>query len=192
MKYAKSLGLLAAAAAVLMAFAAAASADTATSPTGTTYTGTIRAEAEGHTVLDNPIAKIECASTIEGTITGHGAGKPVSGSVSTLDFTNCTNEWHVTTVSGGTFSIDNTGATITVTSSGATFEATRLGVTCRYATNNTLIGRLTNSESDFSSATMHVVGIAPFESGSFLCGENMAWTGSYKVVKPIPLTIDNN
>ena len=66
MKYVKMLGLLAVAAAALMAFAGTASATTVTSG-GVTYTGEIAASAEGHAVLDNPIAKIECASTVAGT-----------------------------------------------------------------------------------------------------------------------------
>jgi len=193
MKYVKILGLLAVAAAALMAFAGAASADTATSPTGTTYTGEIAAEAEGHAVLDNPIAKIECASKVSGTITGHGAGKPVSGPISSLTFTNCTNEWHVTVVANGTLSVDNTGAGINVSSSGATVEATRFGVVCRYKTENTKVGTLTNSATDTALATMHISAAIPFHSGSFLCGEGATtWTGSYKVTKPVPLTIDNN
>jgi len=189
MKHVKILGLLAVAAAALMAFAGTASADTATSPAGTTYTGKITATAEGHAVLHNPIAKIECASTVSGPITSHGVGKPVGGTIETLDFTACTNEWHVTSVSGGTLSVNNEGATTTVTSSGATVESTRAGITCRYATNNTKVGTLTSG----TTATMTISAAIPFHSGSFLCGSGATtWTGSYIVNTPDTLIIDNN
>jgi len=190
MKYAKILGLLAIAVAALMAFAGAASADQVTSPTGTTYTSTIAATAEGHAVLDNPIAKIECASAVEGKVEEHGAGKVVKGNISALSFTGCTNEWHVTVVAKGSLTVETstTGYNGTVKSSGATVEATRFGVVCRYATNNTTVGTATGG----SPATMHISAAIPFHSGSFLCGEGATtWTGSYKVNTPSSLYVDN-
>ncbi len=189
MRYVKIVGQLAVVAAALMAFAGSASADTATSPAGTVYTSKLVAFSGGHAVLDNPIAKIECASKVEGTVTGHGAGKPVSGTISSLTFTPCTNEWHVTTVAAGTLSVDNTGATTTVTSNGATVEATRLGVTCRYATSNTPVGTLTSG----TTATMNISANIPFHSGSFLCGScATVWTGGYDVFTPDTLIVDNS
>jgi len=189
MKYVKVLGLLAVAAAALMAFAGTASADVATSPPGTTYTGTITASAEGHVILHNPIWKLECASTASGPITSDGVGTPVRGSISTLDFTNCTNEWHVTTVAGGTLAANNEGATTTVTSSGATVEMTRAGINCRYKTENTKVGTLAGG----TTATMTISAAIPFHSGSFLCGSGATtWTGSYVVTTPDTLFIDNN
>src|SRR6188472_1362040 len=130
MKYVKIIGLLAVATAALMVFAGSASADTFTSPTGTVYTGEIVADAEGHAVLDNPIAKIECASSVKGKVEEHGAGKVVKGNISALSFTGCTNQWHVTVEAAGTLSVNNEGASTSVFSSGATVEATRFGVTC--------------------------------------------------------------
>jgi hypothetical protein len=191
MKFVKMLGLLAVAAAALMAFAGTASADSATSPTGTTYTSTISASAEGHAVLDNPIAKIECASTVSGSITGHGAGKAVSGPISSLTFTGCTDSWHVTVVASGTLSVENnaSGYNGTVKSTGATVEATRFGISCRYATNGTTVGTATGG----TPATMDISASIPFHSGSVFCGEGAtAWTGSYKVSTPSSLFIDNN
>ena len=97
MKYVKILGLLAVAATALMAFAATASATTVTSPHGTTYTGAIKAENEGgHVSLHNETANIECASTVEGTITTHGAGMTAKGPITHLHSTSCTNGWTVT------------------------------------------------------------------------------------------------
>src|SRR6188472_2576566 len=132
MKYVKILGLLAVAAAALMAFAGTASATTLTSPTGTVYTGSIHAASEGHAILQNPIAKIECASTVEGTVEQHGSGSTVKGNISNLSFTGCTNSWHVTVVTAGSLELHwKAAGEGTVTSSGATVEATRFGVACR-------------------------------------------------------------
>jgi hypothetical protein len=191
MKYVKMLGLLAVAAAALMAFAGTASADTATSPTGTTYTGSLHASSEGHAVLHNPIAKIECPSTVGGTIDTHGPGVKVSGAISTLTFNNCTDSWHVTVVAAGRLSADGyaSGYDGDIYSSGATVEATRFGISCRYATNTTTVGRLTAG----STPTMHINASIPFHSGSIFCGSGATvWTGGYTVSTPSSLYIDNN
>src|SRR6476660_3981483 len=105
MKYVKILGLLAVAAAALMAFAGSASATTITSPTGTVLGSTTVIHAvneNGHVKLANPIANIECVSTVEGTISSKGAGVTAEGGISTLEFTSCTNAWVVKTISAGT------------------------------------------------------------------------------------------
>jgi len=191
MKYVKILSLLAVAAAALMAFAASASATTVTSSTGTTPT--IESSAEGHAVLDNPIAKIECVSTVKGKVETHGTGVTAGGAIETLTFGSpvgtCTNSWHVTVVSAGSLEIHATsGGNGTLTSSGATVEATRFGVTCRYATSSTDIGTVTAGE----HATLHITASIPFHSGSFLCGEGATtWTGAYKVSSPTNLSVDS-
>jgi hypothetical protein len=198
MKYVKVLGLLAVAAAAMMAFAATASATTLTSPTGTVYTGAIHATSEGHAILQNPIAKIECASTVEGSIEQHGAGKTVKGNISNLSFTGCTNDWHVTVVTAGSLELHYKAAGEgTVTSSGATVEATRFGVNCRYKTENTDVGTFTDSHKTAhepgkdTTATMDIHGLIPFHSGSFLCGSGATtWEGSYIVNTPDRLYID--
>ena len=187
MKYVKILSLLAVASAALMAFAGSASATTVTSSEG--ETPKIVASAEGHAVLDNPIAKIECASTVEGTVESHGTGVPAAGAISELSFTNCTNSWHVTVVAKGSLSVTGTGGgNGTVSSSGATVEATRFGVVCRYSTGTgTKVGTVTGG----TPATMHIEAAIPFHNGSFLCGEGATtWTGSYSVSKPGTLTVD--
>jgi hypothetical protein len=189
MKFVKMLGLLAVAAAALMAFAGAASADEATSPTGTTYTGALSAKSEGHAVLDNPIAKIECPSTVSGAIESKDqAGEDVSGEISSLTFNNCTDSWHVTVVTAGKLSVNATGGYAgDVFSTGATVEATRFGISCRYATSNTTVGTATGG----SPATMHINANIPFHSGSVFCGSgSTAWTGSYEVTSPTSLYID--
>ena len=189
MKYVKMLGLLAVAAAAFMAFAGTASADSVTSPTGTTYTGELKGEAEGHAVLDNPIAKIECPSTVSGSVESHPAGGAASGKIASLTFNDCTGDWHVTVVAAGTLSVENSGGYDgDVFSTGATVEATRFGISCRYVTNNTTVGTATGG----SPATMHISASIPFHSGSIFCGSGAtSWTGSYKVTSPSPLYVDN-
>jgi hypothetical protein len=162
---------------------------TITSPTGTPTTPTIKAESEGHVVLDNPIAKIECATALEGKVEGHGKEAVASGNLSSLSFTGCTNSWHVTTIAPGELAIEwASGYNGKVTSTGATIEATRFGITCRYRTEGTPIGTITGG----SPATLHLAAALPFHSGSFLCGSGAtALTGSYKVSSPSSLHIDS-
>jgi hypothetical protein len=189
MKYVKMLGLLAVVASSLMAFAGIASADEATSPKGSTYSGSISAQSEGHVVLDNPIAKIECPSTVSGDIESlDKAGENVFGEFNSLTFNNCTDSWHVTVAFAGNFSVNATGGFDgEASSSGATVEATRFGITCRYSTSGTKIGTLTGG----SPATLHINAKIPFHSGSVFCGTgSTAWTGNYEVTSPTSLYID--
>ena len=160
---------------------------------GTTYTGNLVAEAEGHLTLNNPISKIECASKVEGAVESHGEEVTAGGAVSLLSFTGCTNSWHVTTVSAGSLEVHQTElGNGTVTSSGATIEATRFGVTCRYATSSTTIGTLTGSYITGNDATLDVSASVPFHSGSALCGTSATgWTGSYKFSVPSALGLQN-
>ncbi len=189
MKYVKILGLLAVAAAAMMSFAGIASADTVTSPTGTDYTGALSASSEGHAVLHNPIAKIECNGTATGSVESHPEGGKVSGAVNP-EFTNCTNSWHVTTALGGTLSVEHSsGYDGIVYSNGATVEATRFGINCRYVTSTTKVGTVTGG----SPATMHINGAIPFHNGSVLCGTGATlWTGSYTLNSPNSLYVDNS
>lgn len=218
MKYVKILGLLAVAAAALMAFAASASATTITggnnhaTATGSVYTENIKAtvETNGHAVLLNPIAKIECHSVVEGKVESHGPGKTAKGKITKLQWGEhgktdasgnltgtCTNNWHVTTVAAGELEIhwkaEHEG---TVTSIGATVEATRFGITCRYKTESTPIGTLTDSHKTGTTAapktaTFDIHGLIPFHSGSPLCGSGTTtWEGAYEILTPDTLYID--
>lgn len=182
-------GLLIAAVGVLMAFVGNAQATTVTSPPGTVYTGSISAAAEGEVVLDNPIAAISCASTFTLATSSHGPGVTWNGPATSIGQTNCTNDWHVTVISGGSFNIHYFSGSLsaTVTSSGTTFEATRFGVNCRYATSETHIGTITSGV----NSTIHLNGAIPFHSGSFLCGSgSTTWTGSYQVTSPKNMSFD--
>lgn len=186
MRSAKVL-ILIAAAMVPLAFSAGARGVAITSPVNTPFTGEFKSASAGHVVLDNPIARIECQSTLNGVVDGHGTEES-SASVSGLSFTPCTNSWHVTVVTGGGFSFQGIGGNIaTVRSTGATIEATRFGITCRYATSNTDVGRLTSG----TLADLHLEGAMPFHGGSALCGSSATtWTGAYVVTNPMSLTID--
>jgi len=195
MKYVKMLGLLAVAAAAMMAFAGTASATLITSE-GSAYTGEIKAEAEGHAVLDNPISTIRCASTVAGTINSHGLGNTANGPITGLTFTGCTDDWHVTVVTSGTleghYVAGINGGNVTLTSSGATVEATRFGISCRYATSNTHVGLITSSVNTNSTATFDINASIPFHSGSIFCGSGAtSWTGSYSITSPMNLNVDN-
>ena len=190
MKYVKILGPLAVAAAALMAFAGSASATTITSPTGTVLGSTtvIHAVNEGgHVKLANPVANIECSSTVEGKISTQGAGVTAEGAISTLDFTGCTNSWHVTTISPGTLIAHWTsGYNGTLTSSGAKVETTRLGVKCVYVTANTEIGAITGG----NPATLAISAKIPLNQAesSALCGEgSAAWSGGYTTTSALYL-----
>jgi hypothetical protein len=167
MKKLKIFGLAALATAALLAIAGSAAASTVTSPTGTSYTGTLAGVSEGHGVLHNPIAKIECNVAIEGIIESHGVGVTAEGSATKVTLTPCTNSWHVTTVAVGKIVAHWTsGHNGTIESTGATVEATRFGVTCRYATNGTQLGLATGG----NPGSMHLEAKIPFHSGSPLCG----------------------
>jgi hypothetical protein len=201
MKHLKILGLLAIAAAALMAFAASASATTITSPTGTPYTGEIEATSEGTVLLHNPIANIECHSTVHGKELTHGSGSTAIGEITTLDWGTeasttsgiCHDNWHVTNVTTGNLEIHYKEAGVgTLTSTGATVTTTRFGVTCNYRTNATHIGTFTDSHKTGKTATLHVEANIPIHSGSsFFCGSAPAgWTGSYEVKVPDKIYID--
>jgi hypothetical protein len=184
MKHLKILGLLAVAAAAMMAFAASASADYLSTTTGGAEASpTIHAVNEnGHVSLHNPEANIECASTTSGAPNTQGAGESISGPISSLSFTGCTNGWTVTVNAAGSLTTvaNNKNHGGTLSSSGSTVTATLnlffFHITCRYATNNTSIGTITGG----NPATLHIEGKIPFHSGSAACGEEPSqWTGDY-------------
>lgn len=198
MKYVKMLGLLAVAAAAMMAFAATASATTLTSPAGTTYTGTIHATNEnGHVSLhgENGVT-IECASTVEGKVEKHGTGVTVEGAISALTFTGCTNESVVTVLKKGTLIAHNIAGTTngTLTSTGTEVKASVKSlfgtIECVYTTKETDIGTLTSSAVTNATATLDISATIPRTGGSALCGANGVWTGNYIVDTPMELFVD--
>jgi hypothetical protein len=209
MKYAKMLGLLAVAAAALMAFAGAASATVLTSPAGTQYGAEkeIKASTEGLAVLHSENAPtaftVECEGSVEGVIEKGGSGaETVSGPITKgkLTFTPCQNGATVVVGKEGSLEV-HTNAEIsngngTLTSSGAeiTIHVPVLNIKCIYTTNNTDVGTLTGSKNqvgedkratlDINSATI------PRTGGSAFCGTGGFWTGSYRVTTPTYLDVD--
>jgi hypothetical protein len=182
MKYIKMLGLLAVAAAALMAFAGPASATTLTSPKGTTYTSSIVATST-NSKLDGSFVTVECShSEAKGTVEQHGAGVPAGGNVSTLTFTGC--NYEVTVTKRGHLTIHSNNE---VTSNGAVIDIHTSVGTCTFTTSNTPIGTLTEGAGatlDINSAKI------PRTGGSFLCGGSGTWTGNYSVKTPTFLEVD--
>ncbi|MGN6663155.1 MAG: hypothetical protein ACTHK6_02935 [Solirubrobacterales bacterium] len=199
MKYVKTLGLGAIAAAALMAFLGAGSASAAT--TTTCGSGTlcpaetlVHAVSEGKVVLNAPYGNVECESTVNGHTTNV-AGSP-NGPITALIWTNCGNDT-VHTLENGSLSVETEGTTSnnngTLKSTGAKVTVVHLGIHCIYETNGTTIGKLTGSANttngaatlDISATIPRVGGI----SGAF-CGTSGLLTGSYEVTTPSTLNID--
>ena len=200
MKYVKMLGLLALAATALFAFAATASATTVTSPKGTVYTSTISGATEGHAILHDTSGlgiTIECNGGVSGTVSSHGAGVTAAGSISSLTWTNCTNNWAVTTLKTGSLEVHNISGTEngTLTSSGAevTTKQSTSGLHCIYSTSATDIGTVTSSTVTGGNATLDIAATINRTGGSsgILCGSKGTWTGSYKATTPATLYIDS-
>ena len=194
MKHLKSFALIAVTAAALV-FASSASATLITSPSGTSYTGTIRAVNENLPAsFHNSSIGLACSSFLEGSISAHGSSVTAAGSLSALTFTASNGNTDVTVNHPGTLEIHATGSSNgTLTSDGMTLTIvfTVPGYTCRYKTNSTDIGTLTGSTTTGGTATLDVSGQLPFHSGSIFCGTGIAWwTGSYSVTTPDSLIVD--
>ena len=199
MKYVKVLGLLAVAAAALMAFVATASATTATSPKGTVYTGALKGETEGATTLHG-VVDITCnQAAVEGKVEQHGSGTTAAGNISSLTFSECGSN-HVTVKTAGSLEAhatavkgEDSDGTLTSTGAEVSIQITSLSITCVYTTNNSDIGTgtLTSSTTTGGNATIDVESTAiPRTGGSFFCGSSAEWTGSIRVVTPSTLYID--
>ena len=181
MKYVKTLGLLAVAAAALMALAGTASATILTSPAGTTYTGSIVATST-NIEIDGPWVTIKCGhSKLEGDITSHG-GAEVGSHIDSLTFTEC--NYPTTVKQAGTLGIDGSN---TLKSTGIELSlATSIG-TCVVTTNGSHFGVLTEGTPavlDLNSAPLHRT------AGNFLCGTWGNLTGTYTFTTPSTLLVD--
>ena len=187
MKYVKMLGLLAVAAAAMMAFAGVASATTLTSPSGTTYTGNIAASA-GLTELHGEAFSVACnKSAVSGKVEKHGAGVTAGGNIGSLTFSECS--FPVTVLKAGSLEVHATsGGNGTLTSSGAEITIHGpFGINCLYKTSGTDVGNLTggsNAKLDIDSS------LIPRTGDSAFCGAAGEWTGSYNVTTPNPLIVD--
>ena len=186
MKYVKMLGLLAVAAAALMAFAGTASATTLTS-SGSTYTSSIVAESEGKTSLDGTFTTVTCEeSVVKGSVENHGSGVTAGGNISSLTFSKC--NFPVSVKKAGSLEVHATsGGNGTLTSSGAEITIETSIANCIFTTSSTDIGTLTGG----TPATLDIASSAiPRTGHSVFCGGSGTWTGSYKVTTPGNLTVD--
>ena len=194
MKYLKILGLAALAGGTLMAFVATSSATTLTSPTGTTYTGTVTIEEE-EIAFDGAFTTIKCSeSHIEFDVEQHGANVTVAGKVKTHSMSGC--NFAVTVKNPGIMEIHAVGTgthrTGTLTSSGTEISiATSVG-TCVFTTSSTHFGTITPTNDTGGHATLDTESAKlPRTGGSFLCGSSATMTGSHTISKPEKLWIDS-
>ena len=158
-----------------------------TSPEGTPYTSTLKAESS-NSELDGAFVAVKClGSTAEGKIAYHTSSSAIGGV--SLGFTGC--NYPVTVLKGGTLSL-STGKGA-VTSNGAEISINTSVGTCVFTTKETGIGTLTDSGVTKGNAVLDLgSSIIPRTSGSFLCGSSGTWTGSYKLTTPSTLYMDRS
>jgi hypothetical protein len=191
MKYVKMLGLLAVAAAALMAFAGTASATVVTSPAGTAYTGTIKATST-NTALHGPFTTVACEhSVVEGKVEKQGADPiTASGKISYLDFTNC--NYPVKVLKYGSLEVHTDPSGVagdgTLTSTGAEVTIETSIANCLFTTESTDIGTVDGSNT--GHAVFNISASIPRTGHSFFCGSSGTWTGNYTVISPSTLYID--
>jgi len=183
---------------LLIAPGAAGSTATPTSPADNAYTGKVHASSEGHVVIHNPFAEIQCNSTLEGEIESHGFGKAISMPLTSLSFTGCTGDWTSTVTLPGNIAIHSIAGskngTVTWSEAAITFTNDAYNFVCRYITNNTDVGTLTGSKTTGATATIDLGGHLPIDSSrsSIFCGTAATTvTGSYKVASPDYLDVDD-
>jgi hypothetical protein len=184
MKYVKILGLLAVAAAALMAIAGTASATTVTSSNGTTPT--IEAESSNGE-LHGAFITVKCTeSKVKGSVESHGSSVTVEGLLTVLVFDKC--NYPVTVEQRGKLvahASSKTGNGVLTSSNAQIRIHTSVGE-CVFTTNETTIGTLTGG----AGATLDIESAAiPRTGGSFFCGSSGTWTGSYKVTSPSSIEI---
>ena len=191
MKYVKMLALSTFATAALVAFTGAASA-TITSPNGTLYTGDVHSTS-ANTTLHWVFGTTTCTNTTKTVTVSNGRTR---GPVVTYDVGGCGTEGSsndtIAVIKGGEEEINSEGKVI---STGLEFtiqvHRTIFGfpVTthCIFATNNTLIGTLTQGEKPEIHAASAPIPQKATDGG---CGsESLIMTGSYTVNTPKPIFI---
>jgi hypothetical protein len=180
MKFRNLLGLLAVAAAALMAFAGTASASTVTSPSGTAYTGTITASA-GTMEFVGSFTTVKCTnSTLGAVVKTHGAALTIEGWVENLTFSGC--NFEITVKKGGFLFLHASGGgnAVVTWSTAEVIIHTSVGE-CVFTTNNTQIGTLSGG----TPANLPIASAAiPRTGGNFLCGSSAKWSGKYTFNTP--------
>jgi hypothetical protein len=181
MKYIKMLGLLSIATVALLAFAGAASATTLTSPAGTTYTGTIKAESSNSSIHGSFIT-VSCGkSTFEGKVEQHGAGVPAEGKLSSLTFSEC--NYSITrTINIGVYRVHSNGWWTFIFGIHIHTSVGECVFTANATTTNFTGG--SPAKIDLDSAAI------PRTGGSFFCGSSGEWTGNYTITSPSSLYVD--
>ncbi|HET7418101.1 MAG TPA: hypothetical protein VFJ61_10800 [Solirubrobacterales bacterium] len=181
----KTVGLAGAISVILMTFAMTASATRFTSPAGTLYTGTIKAESTNLTLTNSStIGTISCGKSLaEGTNNSHGVGVTDIVIVTNWWITSCTGgesthstqrgswEFHLTTAPNGTWTSNGWVWTIHKTIVG----------TCTFATKNTDLGTFkggTPAKLEIGSSPI------PQESGNFFCPSSATLSGTYTITSP--------
>ena len=147
---------------------------------------------EGVVKLTTIFKTIECsASSIAGSVTSQGAGKAISGNITTLTFTSCNCE--VIVLKDGTYSVTNIlgskNGTVTSDEAEVTVfcEKTVVGaVHCIYKTSNTHLGVLTGGKTAILHAEEADIPRLPT---SAVCTEKAKWDATYKVTKPDSLFV---
>jgi hypothetical protein len=193
MSYVKAFGLATMIAAALVTCTGTASATSLTSPAGTTYTGTVKAESEG-------VVKIICSFATCGTITckagfefkveTHGLTTTVSGNVTSFTLTGCTGgsatspvtkrgavELHTEeALSNGNGTFEWTGGVFVV-------HGTLIG-TCTFEIDSHL-DTLTGSSKTGGKATIDLHGVVDTN-----CGTLAIFDGSFTITSPSVLYVD--
>ena len=185
MRYLKVFGLAAVLGAALMASAGTASANPLTSPEGTPYTSTLKAESSNFELHGNFVT-VKCSSSFEGKVESH-SSTTAGGNLSSFTLSGC--NYPVEVKKPGSLEVHATGSgNATVTWSGAEISVATSGPTCVFTTSGTDIGTLTGSNA--TNATIDISGSLPRTGGSYLCGSTGTITGSYKVTTPSTLYVD--
>jgi hypothetical protein len=186
MKCMKILMAAGAAAALVTFFGTGiASADVVTSPAGTAYTGTVDWSLESGTstkIVDTAGKELDTCTqlTDKGTITNHGAGKPVSGSIETLEWGSCT--FVTKTLKTNGFEVK--GGVVKATGEFHVTINTVFFGSCIYGvTSGTALGTLSASGTFTANAVTE-----KFSGSGFVCPETSKWTGSTVATQPVPFT----
>jgi hypothetical protein len=191
MKYMKMLGLVAVAAAALMAFAGSASATELYGGTGTLKNPTLDFSLKSGTsasLVNTAGESLDTCteSTVKGTATTGSSTTNPTGSITTLSWGKCTFTTDTVTL-GKLEVVHNTGTT-----NGTVKADAEIGVTintvffgsCVYGVKSgTTLGTLTGNAA--GSATFDANAVAVKLTGSaFACPETSNWTGTYVSTEP--------
>lgn len=176
------------------ALAGTASATVLTSPSGTTYTSTLKATNEG-AITFHGITTFSCnKSTLESKVESHGASVTTKGAISLLSFTECGEDVSVVTkgrleihwTSGNNGTVTAPGLLITVqfTTESGTYH-------CVYGSTSADIGTLTAAPSESGHAVLDLNGATlAVAGGDEKCSKSAELTGKYKFVTPTGLLVD--